>query len=85
MSWEVAFTSLRANPARCCDQALEPTRGCATEITRVWRPCRSAYAEAGAPLKLSSLCFLVDQLMWMPEIAREITSRWISEVPSKIV
>jgi hypothetical protein len=24
-------------------------------------------------------------LMWSPEIAREITSCWISEVPSKIV
>jgi hypothetical protein len=24
-------------------------------------------------------------LTWMPEIAREMTSRWISEVPSKIV
>jgi hypothetical protein len=26
-----------------------------------------------------------DQLMWIPEIARLITSRWISLVPSKIV
>jgi hypothetical protein len=26
-----------------------------------------------------------DQLMWIPEIAREITSRCTSEVPSKIV
>jgi hypothetical protein len=25
------------------------------------------------------------QLMWIPEIARLITSRWISEVPSKMV
>ncbi len=25
------------------------------------------------------------QLMWMPLIAREMTSRWISEVPSKMV
>jgi hypothetical protein len=24
-------------------------------------------------------------LMWTPEIAREMTRRWISEVPSKIV
>jgi hypothetical protein len=24
-------------------------------------------------------------LTWTPEIAREMTSRWISEVPSKIV
>ena len=28
---------------------------------------------------------LLGQLMWMPEIAREITSRCTSEVPSKIV
>ena len=27
----------------------------------------------------------MDQLMWIPEIARETMSRWISEVPSKIV
>jgi hypothetical protein len=27
----------------------------------------------------------VNQLMWIPEIAREITRRWISEVPSKMV
>ena len=26
-----------------------------------------------------------DQLMWIPEIARLITSRWISLVPSKMV
>ena len=34
---------------------------------------------------VETLFSLVDQLMWIPEIAREITSRWISEVPSKMV
>ncbi len=28
---------------------------------------------------------LVGQLMWIPEIARLMTSRWISDVPSKMV
>ncbi len=27
----------------------------------------------------------LDYLMWTPEIARAMMSRWISEVPSKIV
>jgi hypothetical protein len=35
--------------------------------------------------EMGSLFSLPGQLMWIPEIARLITSRWISLVPSKMV
>ena len=46
-------------------------------IFREWTTSRPVWAGTANAL--------VDQLMWMPEIARLITSRWTSEVPSKMV
>jgi hypothetical protein len=49
-----------------------------------WRQRRSphpAVARPGALVYRPSQ----NQLMWIPEIAREITNRWISDVPSKMV
>ena len=45
-----------------------------------------AYRVGGTERKEAEEAFsLVDQRMCTPEIARAITSRWISEVPSKMV
>jgi hypothetical protein len=70
--------------------ALSPT--C---VLVVGRGRRSASASQGASSARQSLhgetprfagCFEDQgQLMWMPEMLRAMTRRWISEVPSKIV
>ena len=45
----------------------------------------SAGVRAGSSERLSLAQAVSSYLMWTPEIAREMTRRWISEVPSKIV
>ncbi len=46
---------------------------------------RPACAEAATPTLMRWLCRARrSYLTWTPEIAREITNRWISDVPSKM-
>jgi hypothetical protein len=61
--------------------ATEP----ATEIASCGLDLQIEHYPSPTPLKLKGLLFRAAQLMWIPEMAREITSRWISDVPSKIV
>ena len=70
------------NPAMT-DRAALPVHSTKSSVTgqettcRAWRRRRTAAdVLAGSP---------VSYLMWTPEMARLITSRWISDVPSKIV
>jgi hypothetical protein len=50
-----------------------------------FRPRRGRGDAPTRPLVARSGELQVCYLMWMPEMARLMTSRWISEVPSKIV
>ena len=47
-------------------------------------PLVVAASAAPCSLIVCSSSLVIDYLMWTPEIAREITSRWISAVPSKM-
>ncbi len=55
------------------DRASAGSRGM-LELFVPYRGYKAPFCGAGA-----------GYLMWTPEIAREMTRRWISEVPSKIV
>jgi hypothetical protein len=59
-----------------------PTRG----RSRAVSPAFWAGDKGRAPrLDPRSPAVNLDYWMWTPEIAREMTRRWISEVPSKMV
>ncbi len=53
-----------------------------TDLISLARTCNRPGLRGGLTATLSSR---IAQLMWIPEIARLMTRRWISEVPSKIV
>ena len=61
--------TLRAYSPMVIDRRDEPRRGLAAPLSRLSRHDRLRRGYG----------------MWMPEIARAITRRWISDVPSKIV
>ena len=76
-------SSRASTPSSCARSA--PARRTPTSIRRSTRVARSAPSSTSATGTTSGPRGSGSYGIWTPEIAREMTSRWISEVPSKIV